>query len=113
MSQHDMPDFAELLEGARNTAVHLELRDVYSVGDETESFDRFLRTGAADPTDLDPDSARWQGWVPLARETVGRGVVMRRARVISEPVTDYIRYEHALTPVNIAVGERVRWLPRR
>jgi hypothetical protein len=32
----------------------------------------------------------------------------------SEPLSDYIRYEHALTgPVNIAAGEAVRWLPRR
>lgn len=47
------------------------------------------------------------------RLTVGRGVVMRRVRIISEPVTDYIRYEHALTPVNVMLGEQVRWLPRR
>lgn len=109
MSQNDVPDFAELLKSARHTAVHLEMRDSYSVGDETETFERFLRTGEAD---LDPDSAFWQGWTPLVREAVGRGVSMRRARIVSEPVTDYIRYEHALTPVNIAVGEQVRWLPR-
>lgn len=35
------------------------------------------------------------------------------ARIVSEPVTDYIRWEHALTAVNISVGEQVRWLPRR
>ncbi|MBL1099541.1 DUF6879 family protein [Streptomyces coffeae] len=109
MSQNGVPDFAELLKSARHTAVHLEMRDIYSVGDETETFERFLRTGEAD---LDPDSALWQGWTPLVREAVGRGVVIRRARIVSEPVTDYIRYEHALTPVNIAVGEQVRWLPR-
>jgi hypothetical protein len=29
-------------------------------------------------------------------------------------VTDYIRFEHAITAgVNIAAGEKVRWLPRR
>lgn len=43
-----------------------------------------------------------------------RGVRFRRARVISEPVGDYIRFEHAITEeVNIAAGEDVRWLPRR
>jgi hypothetical protein len=110
MSQNGVPDFAELLGSAKHTAVHLEMRDVYSVGNETESFGEFLRTGQ---TDLDPDSSFWQGWTPLVRETVARGVQMRRARIVSEPVTDYIRWEHALTPVNIAVGEEVRWLPRR
>jgi hypothetical protein len=39
---------------------------------------------------------------------------VRRARVVSEPVTDYIRFEHHITAaVNIAPGEQVRWLPRR
>ncbi|MEV4172708.1 DUF6879 family protein [Nonomuraea sp. NPDC049709] len=52
-------------------------------------------------------------WVNLIKETVGRGVVVRRARIISEPVSDYIRYEHAATPyANLAGGEFVRWLPR-
>lgn len=32
---------------------------------------------------------------------------------MSEPVSDYIRYEHAGTQVNIGAGEQVRWLPRR
>ncbi|MBH1935955.1 hypothetical protein I5Q34_17035 [Streptomyces sp. AV19] len=110
MPQNDVPDFSELLRAARRTAVHLEMRDSYAVGDEAGGFEQFRRTGEAD---LDPDSAFWLGWTPLVREAVGRGIVMRRARIVSEPVTDYIRYEHALTPVNIAVGEQVRWLPRR
>lgn len=42
-----------------------------------------------------------------------RGVVLRRARIISEPVTEYIRYEHHVTFLNEAIGEQVRWLPRR
>lgn len=107
MSQNGVPVFAELLRSAQRTAVHLEMRDVYSVGDEKDSFEEFLRTGR---TDLDPDSPFWQGWTPLARETVARGVQMRRARIVSEPVTDDIRWEHALTAVNVAVGEQVRWL---
>lgn len=28
-------------------------------------------------------------------------------------MTDYIRWEHAATPLNIEAGELVRWLPRR
>ena len=39
--------------------------------------------------------------------------LVRRARVISEPVTEYIRFEHATTESNVAAGEQVRWLPRR
>lgn len=38
---------------------------------------------------------------------------MRRARIVSEPVSLYTRYLHSMTPVNIGAGELVRWLPRR
>ena len=51
-------------------------------------------------------------WLDLIREVTGRGVPVRRARVVSEPVTDYIRFEHATTDSNVAAGEQVRWLPR-
>jgi hypothetical protein len=41
-------------------------------------------------------------------------VRFRRVRVVSEPLSDYIRYEHYITEAsNIAGGEDVRWLPRR
>ncbi|MBP0448620.1 hypothetical protein J5Y04_03555 [Kitasatospora sp. RG8] len=104
------PDFSELLKGAQRTAVHLEMRDSYGVADELPAVERFKQTGQSD---LDPESEYWAPWTAMVREAVARGVVLRRARIISEPVTDYIRYEHAMTPVNIGAGEEVRWLPRR
>lgn len=38
---------------------------------------------------------------------------MRRARIVSEPVTDYIKYEYDVTFPHVAAGELIRWLPRR
>ncbi len=111
MSRNDVPDFTELLRSAQHSAVHLEMRDIYGVGDEADDFAEFCRTGVH--PDADPATADWSGWVPLVRETVARGVVVRRARIVSEPVTDYIRFEHTGTVVNVAAGEEVRWLPRR
>ncbi|MBC3841580.1 hypothetical protein GXW82_18850 [Streptacidiphilus sp. 4-A2] len=104
-----MPDFAALLSGAQRTAVHLEIRDSYAVGDEAQEIDWFARTGEIE---LDPEASWWPEWLGLVRKTVGRGVVMRRARIVSEPVTDYIRWEHAVAPMNLAAGELIRWLPR-
>ncbi|WP_438948653.1 DUF6879 family protein [Streptomyces atratus] len=46
-------------------------------------------------------------------EKAARGVRVLRARVVSEPVTEYIRFEHAITDANLRAGEEVRWLPRR
>jgi hypothetical protein len=109
MSQNE-PGFDELLAAAKRSAMHLEMRDSYSVGDEAHDFENWKHTGERD---VDPASAYWAPWVDLIRHTVSRGVAVRRARIVSEPVTDYIRYEHAGTPVVIHAGEQVRWLPRR
>lgn len=38
--------------------------------------------------------------------------MIRRSRVVSVPVSDYIRYEYAGTQMSIEAGERVRWLAR-
>jgi hypothetical protein len=102
--------FNDLFEAAEHSAVHLEMRDVYGVGDEADDFRYWQETGGRD---ADPDSAYWAPWVDLISRATSRGVEVRRARVVSEPVTDYIRYEHAGTSVNVTAGEDVRWLPRR
>ncbi|MGW2513029.1 DUF6879 family protein [Streptomyces scopuliridis] len=65
--------------------------------------------------DKEIDAAeRWADWLGLVSATTGRGVQVRRARIVSEPVSDYIRFEYEVTDeLNIAAGEKVRWLPRR
>ncbi|WP_030840684.1 DUF6879 family protein [Streptomyces hygroscopicus] len=109
MSQNAL-SFDELFQAARHSAVHLEMRDQYAVGDEADDFNTWLATGRRD---VDPASEYWAPWTDMISRAVARGVVVRRARIVSEPVTDYIRYEHAGTVVNVAAGEQVRWLPRR
>lgn len=105
-----VPSWAELLGSARESAVHLEMRDAYAAASEADELARWRATGEAD---TDPDSPYWRPWSELIRSAVGRGVRVRRARIVSEPVSDYIRYEHATSVVNLAIGEEVRWLPRR
>lgn len=98
--------FSLLLSQCRVSAVHLETRDHY-LPREPGYLD-WLAGKDIDASRVD------RGWYDLVRETVARGVRMRRARVVSEPATEYIRYEHRLTAsLNIAAGEQVRWLPRR
>ncbi|RKT18529.1 hypothetical protein BX285_2957 [Streptomyces sp. 1114.5] len=108
MSQR-VPSFFELLNAADHSAVHLEMRDQYGVSEESDEFTRWHR---GEPVDTDPDSEYWRDWTEAIRNSVARGVVVRRARIVSEPVSDYIRYEHHITSVNLAAGELVRWLPR-
>lgn len=109
MSQ-TVPPFAELLAGCRSSAIHLETRDVYAVADEDEDFASW-KAGRRHRAET-----REQWWNPFhdaVCQAVARGVSVRRARVVSEPVTEYIRYEHSCTFQNVLAGEEVRWLPRR
>jgi len=101
----------QVLTTASSTAFHLEQRDVYALGPgQHVSFEAFV---AGRAPDVDPDGPFWGGWVKAVEEATGRGVEFRRLRIISEPLSDYIRWEHAITVVNVAAGEQVRWLPRR
>jgi hypothetical protein len=100
------PASYELFRSAARCAMHLEMRDAYTPNDpdylEWQSGHHF------NPAD------RWSDWFSLMQETTGRGVVVRRVRIVAEPVTDYVRFEYDVTADhNIAAGELVRWLPRR
>lgn len=106
MSSRDST-FDELLAGCRHSAIHLELRDVYYDNERFAAWRRGHRVDWANRTSW------WSEFNEKVAEAVGRGVVVRRARIVSEPVTDYIRWEHYVTHANVTAGEQVRWLPRR
>ncbi|MFJ4688632.1 DUF6879 family protein [Streptomyces sp. NPDC088789] len=97
----------EALAKARRSAAHLEMRDSY-MRDDPE-FVRWQRGHRYDPADRD---AWWRPWLDVVADVAGRGVVVRRLRVVSEPLSDYVRYEYDGTFTNVAAGEDVRWLPR-
>ncbi|SEO01156.1 DUF6879 family protein [Actinacidiphila rubida] len=108
MSQ-TVPPFADLLAQCQTSAVHLEMRDVYGVADEDADFAAWR---AGHRHSLDNRAQWWNVFHDSVAKAVARGVVVRRARVVSEPVTEYIRYEHSCTFQNVMAGEQVRWLPR-
>ncbi|MEU6480568.1 DUF6879 family protein [Streptomyces sp. NPDC047017] len=104
------PAFTDLLAGATRSAVHLEMRDAYGVDYESGPFADWRRGVRPDRSDRD---SWWRPWLDLVQETAARGVVMRRARIVSEPVSEYTRFLHSFTFTNVVAGEQVRWLPRR
>jgi hypothetical protein len=84
----------------------MEMRDAYTP-DDPDWLD--WRAGLR----FDP-AERWASWSGLVRATVDRRVSVRRLRLVSEPVTDYVRFEYDVTAAhNLAAGEQVRWLPRQ
>ncbi|MBA6438737.1 MULTISPECIES: DUF6879 family protein [Streptomyces] len=109
MSQ-TVPPFAELLARCHHSAIHLETRDTYGVSNEDEDFAAWRAGHRHSPENRDE---WWNDFHSAIAEAVGRGVKVRRARVVSEPLSEYIRYEYSCTFQNILAGEEVRWLPRR
>ncbi|GGS05556.1 hypothetical protein GCM10010252_50350 [Streptomyces aureoverticillatus] len=108
--QSNVPTWAELLGSAQRSAVHLEMRDSYAVDYEKGPFADWRAGFRHDPDDR---QSWWRPWLDLISETVARGVAVRRARIVSEPVSEYTRFLYDGTFTNVAAGEQIRWLPRR
>lgn len=104
----EVAPFAELFASVDHAAVHLEMRDAYTPDDAL--FRRWQTRGDV----TDEELLEHEGeWATIARDAIGRGVVIRRARVVSEPLADFTRFEYRCAgPLNVAAGELVRWLPR-
>ncbi|MFE9369260.1 DUF6879 family protein [Streptomyces sp. NPDC006711] len=105
-----LSNFTDLIQSAERSAVHLEMRDVYAIPNEDERFAAWRQGHRIDPDDRE---SWWRPWLDVVQEITDKGVRLRRARIVSEPPSEYIRYEHSFTFTNIAAGEEVRWLPRR
>ena len=104
-----VPDFAELLGRCERSAVHLELRDSYAPTDRFEAWKRGERI------DWEDRASWWHPYDQLIKDAVSRGVAIRRARVVSEPVSDYIRWERSrameLWQTDIVGGVKIRDQP--
>lgn len=94
----------------RSEAVHLEMRDTYATDIEKDRFRAWLQ---GEPLDSEAEAQWWRPWGELMARNNEAGKTLRRLRVVSEPVTDYIRFEWLDAAQLVAAGEDVRWLPRR
>jgi len=102
-------EWNDLFTSTKREALHLEMRDWYAVDDEKERFSRFLASGHRDH---DAEAEERRPWLEAVRRATQLEVSIRRARIVSEPVTDYTRFLYEGTDRNIEAGEDVRWLPR-
>jgi hypothetical protein len=95
-----------LFDTLERDAFHLELRDAYYVDSEDESYRRWKLGEAQDPREQE------RPWLRRMKRVIKSGKTVRRVRVVTEPVSEYIRFEYDCTPENLAAGEDIRWLPR-
>ncbi|MFV2197688.1 DUF6879 family protein [Nocardiopsis sp. LOL_012] len=95
-------EFDRLFEECRYTAFRLETLQVYDVGYEEEAFRRFLNDGGS------VTNSAHEEWVRL----VSGDRRFRRVHVVTEPLTDYVRFESVWAyRANVKAGEDVNILP--
>jgi hypothetical protein len=87
-------------------ALHLEMRDAYGTAVELPHLRQWL--------DGEPGDTEWlQNWFNTVRTGTEAGKVFRRARIVSEPVSEYQQWVLEDTHLYIEAGEDIRWVPRR
>jgi hypothetical protein len=99
-------DFAGIFDWFRESAFRLETLDHYAMLYEEEAIQRFL---AGKPR----DTSYIAGWLERVAAARDAGRRMRRVHVITEPLSDYLRFEITGYRLNVDAGEDVRILPRR
>lgn len=88
----------------RVSAWRWEAQGVYREPDEQEPLRQFL-------AGEDVDMAFMDDWLQGVRDATAHGRKFGRVRVLTEPLTDYLRFELSFTPLNVNAGEDVRVLP--
>jgi len=96
-------DFTSLF---KRRVFRLETLDYYDAENERDPYARFLAGQPVDPAWREP-------WKRLVRDVRASGRTMERVHVVSEPVSDYVRFSllHGY-PANVEAGEDVRILDR-
>lgn len=88
----------------QRSAFRLETLPAYNVASEQDEFDRFL-AGEKAPDDLH------YGWLDIVSGHKAAGRPMQRVRVVTRPLSDYIRYEFEWGfRFNVQAGEDIRIL---
>jgi hypothetical protein len=98
-------DFTQLFDGFKRTARRLEVRDRYSSPVDDATVRQFL-------TGQDLDLGWLEPWFTRVRAATAAGRQFARIRVVTEPLSDYKRYEMAVCSRAVAAGEDIRYLPR-
>lgn len=101
---HD--ELNELCRGISTSFVHLETRDAYGTEIELPHMAKWRR-GEVD------DFAWLSWWLDMLHGHRAAGRTCRRARIVSEPLTDYQRWTLSHASVFLEAGEDIRYVSRR
>lgn len=97
-------DFGRLFREFERTAWRWECQGTYREPSEVEPW-QLWRDGL-------PDDFEWmQGWLTDIRAATSQGRTFERVRMLTDPLTEYLRWQAEVTPLNVAAGEDIRVLP--
>jgi hypothetical protein len=99
-------ELTELCRGITTSFVHLETRDSYGTEVESPHMAKWRRG--------EPDDFAWlDWWLAVLRGRRESGKTCRRARIVSEPVSDYQRWTLGHADLLVDAGEGLRYASRR
>ena len=101
-------DFDRLFRSFERTARRLESRDRYDVQGEREYLVRWRKGAQVDP---EHERSR-QPWLATVRANVRAGRSYQRVRVVSQPLSEYVRFALRGTRQTVDAGEDIRYLTR-
>jgi hypothetical protein len=101
------PEFAAKFHHFRYSVFRLETLQVYRNSGEDEALAAFLSDGYV------PVTAELQAWTEMLRSNRQAGRTQQRAHVVTEPLTDYVRFELTGYAPNVEAGEDIRIIPVR
>ena len=93
------------LAGFRYSLFRLETLQNYSGSSEDDAFAEWRRSGHIPLTD------ELQAWCDRIRHRVAQGCRVQRVHIVTEPLTDYVRFELSSYAPNVQAGEDVRIIP--
>lgn len=96
-------EFKALLDTWHRSAWRWECQGVYREPSEVQPLRQFLAG--------EPDQSWFTGWLTRVRAWTAAGQHMGRVRALTDPLTDYLRFELSITPPAIEAGEDIRFLP--
>ena len=94
--------FGALFDDFAASAFRLEQLQVYDVPSEVAALAAWRRDGSVGPN---------EAWCRTVRAARSRGASMRRVHVVTEPLSDYVRWELTGMRWSAEAGEDIRVLP--
>jgi hypothetical protein len=105
MRQVTSTDLNDLCRGITRSFAHLETRDAYGTEIELPHMAKWRRG--------EPDDFAWLGsWLEMLRGHRAAGRLCRRARIVSEPLSDYQRWTFSHAQIFVDAGEDIRYVAR-